>query len=516
MASFPLVTLAANNFYPGSYIAVNLGGNSGSGGSAPVNALLLGNALASSPCVVNGFVDGYVFGPDVVGYTVSTVTDVINQFGARSELHLGFLEFAKTNPTLPVYLLAVKESTGNAASLVTTFTGTALAYGSVRTFVGDGFVDSPISPGDTPTVIALNAANALNAVNTFPATALSSVGVLTHTAANKGPRGNDIRAAVQVNGVGVGVTSTNQNFTYFSGGTVEDSTANALVTIDAFKFRYIAAAMEDATSSGNLGLLSAQVTSQALPIPGLRQRLVSCAVGSVAVANAFAKNLNTPRTGVAWQQNSNKTRMQLAAQVAAGLSLGENQSVPVLNYDFAGATGPTQPYFKCSNPFDGSKATIASLTSALANGVMPVQNGAGGAVLVSAVTSYTQDSLGNLNYAVRDWAVVTVMDYAADAIQAMWAANFVGTVCANDPPKGQQLPNENVVTPSAVKAKINQVLTTMSQNGLVPTAQLTAMQALTVVILDSVTSGRFDAQVNVVPIQVTHQLAVNLNQVSLQ
>ena len=513
MTSFPLITLPADNFFPGSYVAVNLGAGGNIEGSTPVNVLLMGNALSTSPCVANGLYDGYIFSASATSaaFVVASLADAANQFGVRSELYLGYAEFVKTNPNVPVDLIAVKESTGSSATATTTITGTATAGGAIQVSVGDVQFTVGVSNGDTATVIGANIVSAANSQYLMPATVTNSSGTLTFTAVHKGTRGNDIRFAVQVTGTtSFGVTSSSQNFAYFTGGSGSDSYTNALATINNFKYRYIVTSAEN--TSGNLQALAAQVTTNALPIPGLRQRVVSAAVGTVGTANAFAKAINNPRVGTVWQENGNKTRMQLAAQFAAGLSLGEAQTIPQINYDFMG-TGKNAALFNCSLPFDGSKPSRADLTSALANGVSPVENGTNQGVVVSAITTYTQDSLGNPTSAVRDWCVVSIMDNAADRIQAMWSQQEFDVI-APDPPAGQSLPNGNVATPKRVTTLINYVLTQMASSGLVPLGELAKMQSLTNVVVDGTNPTRMDAIVNVVPSLPCHQLAVNLNQLT--
>ena len=518
-SSYPLVTLASNNFYPGSYIAVNLGAGSGSAGAAPVVILLLGNALSTSTCATQGLYDGYVWGPDVNGFTVTSVNDVINVFGLRSELHRMYVKSQKIASSIPHYLLAVKESTGTAATGTTTLAGTATAPGAVRTYVGDVFFDTPFNTGDGYATIAANVVAASLSQYLTPATAsnVAGSGVVTLTHVHKGPRGNDVRYAFKVIsgsvGVSTGITSTQSNFTTLTGGVTADSWTNALATIVNKNFRYIVCPSEDASNVGGLGSLVAQVTSQALPIPGIRQRVVGCAVGSVGTANAFAKSLNNPRTGVVWQENGNNPRCELAALAAAGLALGENQSVPMCNYNFLGSQ-PTAAYFTCSLPFDGSSASQADLTSALASGVMPVANSTSGGVLVSAITTYSQDTSGNLDTRIRNWCIVSVCDYIANQINNMWNQGYANKKAANDPAKGAQLPNNDIVTPRQLITQINLILTQAAQNGLIRADLLKQMQSLTDVILDAYTPGRFDAQVNVQVVDIANQLATNLNQLS--
>ena len=512
--SIPLIGLATTDFVPGTYIAVNFAQGPSAGTAAPITLLLMGNATAASYVNTNTLYDGYVFGPDVEGFTCSTEADVINLFGAGSELHRMFRRVAKVNQgTTPVYLLAVKESTGSAATGVATFTTTATGNGSVRCYVGDQFVDVAVTTGDTVDTVATNLKAQINSQANWGVTADNSSGVLTITAKQKGLRSNKLRFAVRVTGVGVGTTSSAQNFAFLSGGSTADSWTNALATINPKKFTYIVSGGEDSSTTGNLGLLVAQVASNALPIPGIRQRVFGGNVDSLGTVNAFAKALNSPLADVVWQPNSNLTPAELAAYTAGAVCLGESQSVPILNWDYLGTTPQTAPLWQVSAPFDGTTPSRNDLKSALVSGVTPVATLPGGrSSLVSLITTYSQDPVtSNLDTRVRDHSIVTVMFLAADLIQSVVSQSFANKQAGDDPAKGAKPPTSQVVTPGIVKATINKVISRMGDNGLLQ--NVAASLAATQVVREVSPDSRFGCLVQLEPISNAHQFAINLNQV---
>ena len=510
--SIPVIGLATTDFVPGTYLQLNFAAGPSAGTANPITLLLMGNCLSTSYCATNSLVDGYVWGPAVQGRTIAQESDVITAFGNGSELHRMYRQVAAVNKgTTPVQFVAVKESTGAAASLAITFATAATANGSVRAYIADTFIDTGVSTGDTATVVATNVAASINSILNAPLTASPSAGVVTLTAKQKGPRGNFIRVAAKVVGSGVGTTSSAQNFVNLSGGTVEDVWTNALATIDPLKFSYIASPGEDATSSGNLGELVAQVVAQSQPIVGIRQRVIAGQTGSLGTANTFAKAINSPLCDVVWQQNSNLTPGELAAYTAGMVCLAESSAVPMLNFDNLGTSPQTAALWQIAAPFDGTSLPRSTFVSALISGISPVQSLPNGqSMLVSLITTYSQDPVsGNLDTRVRDHSIVTVMFLAADLIQSMISQSFANKQAAADPLPGQKPPTAQVVTPSLLVSAVNKVISRMNDNGLL--ANLPASLAATQATLNTPT--QFGILIQLQPISLAHQFAINLNQV---
>jgi phage tail sheath gpL-like len=409
--------------------------------------------------------------------------------------------------------VAVKESTGAAASLSVTFSGsTATANGTIRAYIGNTFIDTAVSVGDTPSNVASNVQAQVNSILDAALTSSATGPVLALTAKQHGPRGNSIRVSLQVVGAGVGITSSAQNFANLSGGTVEDSWTNALATIDPLFFSYIASPGEDATSEGNLGELVTQVVAQSQPTVGIRQRVIGAQTGSLGSANSFAKSLNSPLCDIIWQENSNLTPGEIAAYTAGMVCLAESSAIPMLNFDNLGTSPATAALWQVAAPFDGTAVSRTSLVSALVSGVSPVSTLTNGqSMLVSLITSYSQDPVsGNLDTRVRDHSIVTVMYLAANLIQSMIAQSFANKQAAENPAPGQKPPTAQVVTPSLLVSAVNKVISRMNDNGLL--ANLPASLAATQAVLNSPT--QFGVLVQLQPISLAHQFAINLNQVT--
>ncbi|MBJ2564657.1 phage tail sheath subtilisin-like domain-containing protein, partial [Salmonella enterica subsp. enterica serovar Agona] len=124
--------------------------------------------------------------------------------GAGSQLARMVEAYRQTDPFGELYVIAVPESTGAAATVTLTVTGAATETGTVNVYVGRTRVQAPVTNGDNVTTIASSIQDAINAVPTLPFTASSSAGVVTLTARHKGLCGNEIPVSLNYYGFGGG------------------------------------------------------------------------------------------------------------------------------------------------------------------------------------------------------------------------------------------------------------------------------------------------------------------------
>ncbi|EOK2707136.1 phage tail protein, partial [Escherichia coli] len=124
--------------------------------------------------------------------------------GAGSQLARMVEAYRQTDPFGELYVIAVPEATGAAATVTLTVTGEATESGTVNVYVGRTRVQAPVTNGDNVTTIASSIQDAINAVPTLPFTALSSAGVVTLTARHKGLCGNEIPVSLNYYGFGGG------------------------------------------------------------------------------------------------------------------------------------------------------------------------------------------------------------------------------------------------------------------------------------------------------------------------
>ncbi len=503
-ASIVITGLPANDPVPGVYIDLLFAQGPAAGDSSPREILLVGNKLSTGAAIV----DTTIYGPDTT-VPLQTESDAISLFGTGSELHRMFRRVAKVNSDTTVRAIAVTESAGAQASATVVYATNATASGNTRVWVGDEFVDTAITTGDTPTVIAAAVAANINAQSHWPVTASASVGTVTITARQKGLRGNWIRYMAAITS-GIGTTATASSDAFLSGGTTADSNTTALATILPKKYYYIVSAAEDATQ---FAALAGQVSTAAAPTSGLRQRCFCGSVDTLANATTIATTINNPRAEVVWSEKSPWTPAELAANAAAVYALYETSPNPRTNFAGFGNDAATQPYWKVP----ASRTTTAhpsrtSIKSALNNGLTPIAvNPNGTTYLVNRITSRSLS--GSItDYRIRDAHKVTICDFFADDLYVKLSLQNAGKRIADDPPKGARIPGPQVVTPTVVRGQVFRLLDDYDSNDLLQ--NLATIKAGTVVQRETNPSTRMGIAIPLQPIDNAYQFGVQISQVA--
>ena len=182
---------------PGINLAVILGGAGTSSGVAPERTLLQGNAILSARATTLNALSSpqiaIAAGTMTAAATptfCASADDAGSYAGCGSELHDMAIGFFAQYPAGTLFIQAVADAAGTAASLVCTFATNASAAYTLRIYACGQVLDVPVASGATPTVIATADADAINDADTLPYIAQFSAGALTLTAKCTGPRGN--------------------------------------------------------------------------------------------------------------------------------------------------------------------------------------------------------------------------------------------------------------------------------------------------------------------------------------
>ena len=504
--TIPLTGVAANDVVPGVLVETNFAQGAGSLGTSTYAVILIGNRSTAGDALLDSAIYGPYAGSPL---PLNSVQDAINRFGQGSELHRMYRRFIAVNQQTPVFAIAATASAGVAATQVVTFTVNALSNGSVRIYMGDEFVDSPISNGDTPTIVATNAAAAVNSKLDWPVTASFVAGVLTLSAKVPGLRGNWLRGSSVIQGVGVGVISSLSAQAFFTGGTVSDTNTLALAAILPYRYYYVISAAEDATQ---FGAVASQIASQALPTTGLRARAFAGSVDTAGAATTIAIGINSPRVELIWGQNFDWPPAEIAAAAVAAYSLLEIPIAFRCNFDSLGTQASDQAFWKIPAPRSGTSPTRATIKAALNNGITPIGVAQGGGTyLVKRITTKSLTGANN-DYRVRDAHKVTICDRFADDWITKASTQFSGKNVADDPPNGQRPLAPNVVSPRVVKAALQKLEQDYGDLGLLQ--NIPAIQQDTIVIRELGSPTRISSRVPLQTIDIVDQVTAAIDQIS--
>lgn len=512
-ASIVLTGLASNDPVPGTYLQISFaqGGLTGYQGTRPI--LLVGNGTTSGIATR----DTVVYGPDTP-IPCQTEADVINLFGNGSELHRMWRKATKFNNTTPIYFICVTSSAGAAATVVFTFATVPNASGTATIWGGDIMSQFSYAASAALATITAGLVTAINSNYGAPysasqTTVTSSNDSVTLTAKEPGPRGDWLRGQAAINNATGGtpnMTVTNTTDTFFTGGTTADSNATALGTILPKRYYYLVSAAEDSTQ---VGAFATQVTSQALPVNGLRQRLFVGSTDTSGNITTIATTVNNARGEFIWEQDCPWTPAELAAFHAGLYALYENSgSKPKINWSGYG-NGPGDTYGVPQSRLTSVAPTRATIFSLLMNGVTPIgYNGSTSTYLVKRITSYCLNG-ANPDFRIRDAGKVTICDFFGDDLVAITNANWLGKTFGNEPAAGApNQPDSSVITPNLYRLDIFGLLDRYVQLNLL--LNIAATKASAIVQQDPSNTNRMDVGLQLYTVSPCDQFALLILEVA--
>lgn len=446
-ASIQVLGLASTDPVPGRYIQTSFAQGQNSVGGAAYEALIIATKTTAGTATA----DTVIYGP-LSSPPLATEDDAIALFGAGSPAHRMWRQFVKVNKTTPLSVICVAESAGVAATGTITFATTAAASGVTRVYVGENYIERSIASGDTPTVTAAAVVALINAQTAWPVTANNVAGVVTLTWKTKGPQGNWGRYSATITS-GIGTTVTPSAQTFMSGGTTAQSYTTALATINPFRKYYIIPEESPVSgASSNLSAVGSQVSNDALPITGLRQRWFVGSVDTLANNVTFATAQNHIRGEIITLPQCDRPPEEIAAFTAGIYALEEQGDNFRCNFSGYGNDADTSALWDIKAPLSGAAPTRSDFLSALSNGVTPIGcNSNGSTYLVKRVTMRSLNGAVS-DYRIRDPHKVTILDKLADAWDAKQAALFTGKKIGDDPVPGARTPGPDVLTPSIYRA----------------------------------------------------------------
>lgn len=459
---------------------------------------------------------------------VSGVDDANVQCGARSELaHMSRAWFGIA-PRGRASVCAVAENGSAVAATATlAFATTATAAGVVRLRIGGRRLpEVVIASGDTASAVA-SAVNAMIGLYTdLPCTAGVSTATVTLTAAQGGPRGNDIRVVCEIvpagtSAVGMTValnggsaaTKVDGRFgtdSATAGSGADDFTA-ALSAVYAGHYDFLICACNDDT---NRALVKTHVVNASAISEG-RRRAAVC--GSIESSNSTvrtdATTANEPRVQIMRLKGAHNGTGELAAAYVAAHIYGDGRLPGIAQYLDAKQNGLQLATIYAPEVTDYQTSTEQAAD--LAAGVSPLaasRLNPGYAEVVRPVTTRTVAASGATSYLVIDPSKVRVADEVADRIEAFAAANYADKNLTTNPPDPDQTPSSPyVIWPSAIRDDLLSILRQMEDEGLLQ--NVNAHADAVAVEINNVDNTVAVASVPVEVIPHFHSFVVSVNQV---
>lgn len=445
MSAFDIVGFTSDDFVPGFVADVVYGAGGLSAASAALKLLLLGNPTSAGD--LTAATPTQVFSND----------DCDARAGVGSELNRQG-RAALLVPGVSVWLCAVADPAGTAATMTITMATTATSDGVIIYWITGVRVEVNISSGDDATAAAVKVKNAINAKTTLPCTAGNVAGVVTLTAKNTGPRANDYIVRQDTTNKPSAMTSTLAGTTvsglgvkFASGATADDLTAAATATFPGW-YQRVGLGARDATQ---LGVWETSMDSKAGPFEQRPQHTVCAVNGSLSAAQSLSQTtLNNARFQLLWQLNGETDPAEIAAFTAALRAVTE-QSDPNASYSDQVLTGAA-PHTR-----DTDSPQRSTQKAALQTGVTPIKTANQAATIVRSITTRCLSG-SNADYRTLDTGTAYVPDFVRFAGSLLWLDFKKSNPDVADDPAPEQSPRPSgTATPSTWAAALYQMLKSM-------------------------------------------------------
>lgn len=452
--------------------AVNLGVGSRGAGASPKRLVLLGNKLTAGTAALETPLQVY------------SLDEVAAYCGKRSETYqMAKAVYAvKRDPNL--WICPVAEGGGAVKATGTlAFTGAQVAAGVARLWIGGVLFEIAVALADTATAVAAAMAAAVNKAADLPVTATASTGTVTLTAAQGGPRGNNITLRAQttatsqlvaLNGGTAAATAAPSKMGSGTAtvGSVADDVTTALAAMAPLKFDRVVLAHDDAT---NLGRLKSHLNTYAGVGERKRQRGFAATVASQATGKTLSTGLNATRLTVLWHYNADDATGAIAAGAAAACLWGDAQLGGRVkgeeSYAAQNLCGVRTPARVQVASTDLPLGTV--IRDCLDNGLTPLEpdpSNPGYARVHRPVTTYCVDTASLPDYRVLDTSKVTISDYVAEDLEATLASEYPNKNLAAEPTDGTGPTHPDIVFPSMVRATIASRMKAHERAGLLERA----------------------------------------------
>ena len=227
-----------SNRVPGVYVEMDP--SHANSGVANQTTLLMGQILAGGTA------------PPNQPFIVESKSQVQAACGQGSILDAMAERYLDRDPFGTLYLLPLADNPAGAVATGTiTITGTATATGTLNLYVAGQRVQSPVTTGDTPTIIAGNLKAAIAANPALPVNEAVAAGVITLTALNKGETGNGIDLQMNFLGNAGGeypVPGVTVVIAPMAGGTANPILTGGLANLSSVPYDFIGLPYTDTTS----------------------------------------------------------------------------------------------------------------------------------------------------------------------------------------------------------------------------------------------------------------------------
>lgn len=446
-----IVGFGPTDFVPGFVGDVRYAQGPAAGTGGRLRVLLVGNMISGNGLLVEN-------GNEVACLSEA---DAIALAGAGSELHrmyvwalAGIIEAGGQGTGVDVYLAAVTESVGSAATMTVTFATNASSDGEIPYwFAGQRFVVT-IPSGSTPTEAGDLFVAEVGRHPLLGFSAANNAGEVTCTWLQAGTRGNDQIVYQDISNKPAGITSTlgggaalsdfGSNGRKFAGGTTADVVSTIATNTAPEQYHRVALASRDSTA---LAAWESAMDSKAAWSEMKPQHTVVANNGTLSATQSLSQTtLNNARFCMVHGVNDEQDPAEIAAWFAGYRAVVEAQD-PGAHYDNVVIKGPAAAP---KTPFrvSANKPGRSTLNSALRSGITPLMQVGTEMRICRAVTTKCLDGT-DADYRTLDVYKAYVPDFVRARMAELYSSwKKQNPVIMSDPAQEQKSRAEGIGTPS--------------------------------------------------------------------
>lgn len=377
------------------------------------------------------------------------LSDAATQGGQNSVLAMMVKAYRKADTFGELWYLPVADhSEATAATGSIAFTAAPTANGTLYVYVAGTRYPLSMATGQTPAQLATALALIINADATCPVTASTTSGLVTFTAVNKGPTGNDIDIRTNYAGSLSGETTVPglaYTITPMASGATPPSLTTALSNLGEMEFDFVICAFTDTVSLDALKDFFNDTAGRWSWSNQLYGHGFACKAASLGALTTFGASRNDQHMTVSGIYDSPTPAFCIAAATAgaAAVSLRADPGTPLHTLAVPGVLPP---------PLQ-SRFLLGERNSLLFTGVSTYRVGDDGTVYIdNLVTTYQKNSFGNPDDSYLKVETMYLLAYVLRALRTVVTSKYARVkLAANGTRFG---PGANVVTPNTIKADL--------------------------------------------------------------
>lgn len=390
------------------------------------------------------------------------VADAAAIGGAGSMLHLMVQAYRRNDMFGELWCLPIADAAGaTAAAGTVTFTAPASANGTLTLYVAGTPVAMPVLPTQTITQLATALAAAINATPGLPVSAAAAAGVVTLTALNKGPCGNDVDLRLNYQGtrggesMPAGLAAT---IVQMTGGATAPALAAALANLGDTSFDFIACPYTDAASLGAIAGLLNDTSGRWSWSSQLYGHAFAAARGTVGTLTTLGVSRNDQHTSIIGYNDSPTPSWQWAAALtgAVAASVRSDPALPLQTVRLEGVLAPPL----------ASRFQLSDRNTLLYDGISTFTAGDDGSVAIeNLITTYQKNGAGSPDDSYLQVETLFTLAYVLRALKSVVTSKYARVKLADNSTRIAGAPN--VVTPNMIRADIIAAYRTLEANGIV-------------------------------------------------